>query len=109
MTLVAIGDSPADAVDRLRDDLDRAKAHLRGRSAVVNDEKEQIYRPTAAVRQTWLDATGREAVSQARGLRVYHYGYGHSHPALDAKREAFSSTALRVGILPLPRLRRGYI
>ena len=69
----------------------------------LNDSKEQILGPTAAVRKAWEHATGTKAVEVVRDLGTFHYGYGAAHPELPLKLEAFRTTASRIEGLPIPR------
>ena len=75
----------------------------------LNDSKEQVLGPTAAVRQAWKAATGTQAVEVVRDLGTFHYGYGATHPELMRKLEDYRTTASRIGILPIPRERKAQI
>ena len=109
ITLLAIGDSPRQAVLRLQEDVKKIKQQLRDKNMLLNDAKEQILGPTAAVRKAWLALTGKDAIEVVRDLETHHYGYGATHPDLDRKLDAYRPTAGRVGTLPIPRERRAQI
>ena len=76
---------------------------------MLNDAKEQILGPTAAVRKAWFNLTGKEAIEVVKDLGTYHYGYGDTHPDLDKKLDAYRLTASRVGTLPVSRKRKAQI
>ena len=105
ITLLAIGDTPHQTVQRLHDDLQIIKGQLRSKTMMLNDAKEQILGPTSAVRKAWHQLTGKAAVDVVKDLGTYHYGYGEAHPELDKKLDAYRLTASRVGSLPVPRER----
>ena len=75
----------------------------------LNDQKEQSFGPTVAVRDAWQVATGMTAVSTAKDLGVHRYGYLETHPVLSSKLCQFTDTARRIAIIPTSRKRRAGI
>ena len=98
--------TPTAAATQLLEDRDRVKEHLRAQNMQLDDSKERVLGPTAAVRKAWEDATGSQAVDVVRDLGTFHYGYGATHPELARKLEDYRTTASRMGILPIPRERK---
>ena len=109
ITLLTIGDTPQQTVQHLHEDLKTIKKALRDKNMLLNDAKEQILGPTAAVRKAWSAFTGKDAIEVVRDLGTYHYGYGATHPDLDRKPDAYRPTAGRMGTLPIPRERKAQI
>ena len=72
MTLLAHGASPQQAAVKLQHALTMVKHQLRQDNMSLNDEKEQIYGPTVAVRHAWHVLTGTPAVSTAKDLGIHH-------------------------------------
>ena len=106
MTRLAHGASPHHAAISLHRALATVKQQLRQDNMSLNDDKEQIYGPTVAVRHAWFALTGTPAEGTAKDLGIHHYGYGHKHPVLDDKIAQFQPTAQRLAIIPTTRQRR---
>ena len=106
MTLLSTGATPDEAAMRLQESLDIVKAQLIQDNMCLNDDKQQIYGNTQAVRDAWNERNSVPAVDTAKDLGVHHYGYLHRHPVLDAKLTQFASTAKRISFVPTSRDRR---
>ena len=89
MTLLSTGATPDEAAIRLQEPLDIAKAQLIRDNMCLNNNKQQIYGNTQAVRPAWNERNSVPAVDTTKDLGIHHYGYLHRHPVLDAKLAQF--------------------
>ena len=62
----------------------------------LNDDKQQIYGNTQAVRRAWDERNPVPAVHTAKDLGIHHYGYLQRHPVLVTKLTQLGPTAKRI-------------
>ena len=106
MTPLATGAAPEEAAVHLQQSLGTVEKQLVHDNMCLNDDTQQIYGNTQAVRLAWDARNPVPAAHAAKGLGIHHYAYLHRRPVLDTKLAQFPTTVKRVSYVPATRGRR---
>jgi hypothetical protein len=100
MALLASGENPMQAADRLSRELKQLKGRLRRDGMQLNDLKEQVFGFYESERAAWRLLGGYAAVPQARDLGVIHVAAGRGRGDKTGILATLAQSAARFGMIP---------